>query len=134
MLNKHLLVTTNPIANSKNILHWKNYRITVLQDRLFRLEYSENKKFRDEATQSVWYRNMPEQEFSCEEKSGKLYVTTAACSLIVAPNRKDCRIELNGKKLKIDNTSNLKGTYRTLDRYDGEYYIDKEMISYQEIY
>ena len=126
MLNKHLLVTTNPIANSKNVLYWKNYRITVLQDRLFRLEYSENKKFRDEATQSVWYRDMPPQEFSCEEKEGKFYVKTAACLLIVAPKRKDCRIELNGKVLKIDNTSNLKGTYRTLDICNGQRFIEVE--------
>ena len=73
MLNKHLLVTTNPIASEKNIIRWGNYRITVLQDRLFRIEYSENKQFRDGATQSVWYRNMPTQEFYCEEKEGKLY-------------------------------------------------------------
>ncbi|MBR3864225.1 MAG: DUF4968 domain-containing protein [Clostridia bacterium] len=94
MLNNHLLVTTNPIANDKNIILWGNYRITVLQDRLFRIEYSENKKFRDEATQSVWYRNMPEQKFACEEREGKLYVKTMACSLIVAKKRKDCRIEI----------------------------------------
>ncbi len=126
MLNKHLLVKTNPIANKQNIILWGNYRITVLQDRLFRLEYNENKKFRDEATQSVWFRNMPAQDFSCEEKDGKLYIKTIACLLIVAKKRKDCRIEIGGKLLKIDNASNLMGTYRTLDRYDGEYYIDKE--------
>ncbi len=126
MLNKHLLVTTNPIANEKNVICWGNYRITVLQDRLFRLEYSKNKNFRDEATQCVWYRDMPAQDFSCEEKDGKLYIKTSGCSLIVAPKRKDCRIEIGGKLLKINNDGNLKGTYRTLDRYDGEYYIDKE--------
>ena len=126
MLNNHLLVTTNPVANSKNILYWGNYRITVLQDRLFRLEYSENKKFCDEATQSVWYRDMPAQDFSCEEKDGKLYIKTNACSLIVAPKRKDCRIEIAGKILKINNDKNLKGTYRTLDVCNGEYFIDNE--------
>jgi alpha-glucosidase (family GH31 glycosyl hydrolase) len=126
MLDKHLLVATRPQANAKNIVCWGNYRITVLQDRLFRLEYSENRKFRDEATQAVWYRDMPAQEFSLEEKDGKLYVSTSACTLLVAPKRKDCRVLLNGKELKIDNAQNLMGTYRTLDRFDGKYYKYKE--------
>lgn len=123
MLDKHLLVATRPQADAKNIVCWGNYRITVLQDRLFRLEYSENRKFRDEATQAVWYRDMLAQEFSIEGKEGKLYIQTLACVLVVAPKRKDCRVLLNGKLIKIDNSQNLKGTYRTLDGYDGDTHV-----------
>lgn len=123
MLDKHLLVETRPQANKNNIVYWENYRITVLQDRLFRLEYSKNKKFRNDATQSVWYRDMPEQSFTIEEKEGNLYIRTTACVLIVSPKRKDCRIILDGKIVKIDNAQNLKGTYRTLDSYDGDTFV-----------
>lgn len=35
MLDKHLIAKTRPIANQKNILLWKDYRVTVLGDRLF---------------------------------------------------------------------------------------------------
>ena len=63
MLDKHLIAETRPQALRENIVFWKNYRVTVLQDRLFRLEYSENQKFRDYATQSVWFRDMPKQDF-----------------------------------------------------------------------
>jgi len=120
MLDKHLVIHTRPVANEKNIVVWGNYRITVLQDRLFRLEYSKKKQFRDEATQSVWYRDMVEQSFSVEEREGKLYVCTSACALIVANKRKHCRVNLNGALKEIGNRGNLKGTYRTLDCYDGD--------------
>ena len=59
MIDKHLVADVRPQAKEENMVRWGNYRITVLQDRLFRLERSENKKFRDEATQSVWFRDMP---------------------------------------------------------------------------
>ena len=120
MLDKHLLVKIRPQANKKNIICWGNYRVTVLQDRLFRLEYNENKKFRDDATQSVWYRDMPEQPFNVTERKGKLIIDTSACILIIAKERKDCRVVLNEKYLKINNEKNLKGTYRTLDGRDGK--------------
>ena len=45
MLDKHLIAKTAPEANEKNVLLWKNYRVTVLGERLFRLERSERKKF-----------------------------------------------------------------------------------------
>lgn len=123
MLDKHLIASVCPLADEKNIIYWKNYRITVLQDRLFRLEYSENKKFRDTATLSVFYRNMPPQNYTTAEFADMLVVTTCACKLIVKENRDACKIELNGKRLKIDNANNLKGTYRTLDGCDGDLYI-----------
>lgn len=120
MLDKHLIAHTCPYANEKNVLFWGAYRITVLQDKLFRLEYSTTKKFRDDATQSVWFRNMPAQEFSCDETENSLTVTTKSCKLIVKKKREDCRVEWNGKLLPIDNAQNLKGSYRTLDVCDGD--------------
>ena len=125
MLDKHLVAKIKPLANLKNIVYWRDYRITVLQDRLFRMEHSNNKVFRDEATQSVWYRDMPAQEFSCEEKDGKLYIKTSSCSLVIAEQRLECRVILGGETLKLNNSQNLKGTYRTLDKYNGKYYMNK---------
>lgn len=123
MLNKHLIAKTRPLACEQNVVFWKNYRLTVLQNALFRLERSENKKFRDDATQTVWFRDMPKQEFTVYESKDSLTVETSACSLILKEKREDCRILLNGKTLKINNDGNLKGTYRTLDEYDGNYHV-----------
>ena len=58
MLNQHLIASISPLADPVNIVFWKDYRVTVLQDRLFRIEKSSNEKFRDKATQTVWFRNI----------------------------------------------------------------------------
>ena len=125
MLDKHLIAHTCPYANEKNVLFWGAYRVTVLQDRLFRIERSEQRKFRDEATQSVWFRNMPPQEFTSLVSEEGLTVETKACKLIIKKNRADCRVQVNGKSLCIDNDGNLKGTYRTLDVCDGKVWRGK---------
>ena len=125
MLNKHLIAKTRPYANKENVILWLDYRITVLQDKLIRLEKSANKLFRDDATQTVWFRDMQKQNFTVQESDGELVVKTDSVILILKPNREDCRIKLNGKTLKIDNSENLKGTFRTLDEYDGDTYVGK---------
>ena len=119
MLDKHLIAETRPHALKENIVYWKNYRVTVLQDRLFRLECSANKKFRDDATQSVWFRDMPKQDFSLVEKSDCLRIVTPTCVLVLQEKRSDCCIEMDGKSLPLDNAENLQGTYRTLDCCNG---------------
>lgn len=125
MLDKHLIASSRPQANGKNIILWKNYRVTVLDSALFRLERSENKIFRDEATQTVWFRDAEPQQFTFKEENNRLTVTTPACSLIVDEKRENCRVLLNGKTLEINNEYNLLGTYRTLDEYDGDTYVGK---------
>ena len=120
MLNQHLVVKTYPKAEPNNIVVWKNYRITVLGDQLFRIEHNSEKAFRDEATQTVWYRNMPDQSYAIEENNSFLLVKTKSCELKILEKRADCRIRLNGGDWKrISNDGNLKGTYRTLDCCDG---------------
>ena len=92
----------------------------MLGDQLFRIEHNSEKAFRDEATQTVWYRNMPEQSYDIEENNSFLLVKTKSCELKILEKRADCRIRLNGGDWKrISNDGNLKGTYRTLDCCDG---------------
>ncbi len=122
MLKKSLIAGTKPVANEKNIVCWKDYRVTVLQDRLFRLEKSENRQFRDEATQVIWFRNMEPQCFTFTDHGDTALIDTGVCKLQLAAKRTDCRIELNGKLQKINNSGNLKGTARTLDICDGDTY------------
>ena len=98
MLDKHLIAKTAPIANKENIVHWKNYRVTVLADRLFRIERSENCRFRDAATQVVWFRNMEKQRFTVTKDDAEASIKTHACKIILKEAREDCRIELNGKE------------------------------------
>lgn len=133
VLDKHLIATTYPVAGRGNFVFWKNYRITVLQSRLFRLEQSPKLRFRDSATQSVWYRNMPLQDFTVSEKDGALIVDTGDCRLLVSENRDDCRMLIDGNLLPICNEGNLGGTYRTLDGCDGNLHHDFETGEEKEI-
>lgn len=128
MLSHHLIAQTNPQANPKNIVLWKDYRITVLQDRLFRIEKSPSGKFRNEATQSVWFRNMPPQEFTVIETNERLEIQTAHCRLYLYAKRENCRVVVCGEEKEIDNSGNLLGTYRTLDGCNGNVFCGMDGI------
>ena len=45
MLDKHLIAKTRPLANAKNVVTFNEYRITVLDGRLFRIENDVEKIF-----------------------------------------------------------------------------------------
>ena len=126
MLNEHLIAKTRPQANASNFVFWKDYRVTVLGDRLFRVEKNGKKRFRDGATQSVWFRDMPAQKFSVQKGKDETRIVTQACALVLKPRRKDCYVLLDGKKIAVDNTGNLLGTYRTLDVCDGGRFVGAE--------
>ncbi len=122
MLQKHLIAHPRPLAVPENIVIWGTYRVTVLQDRLFRIEHNEEKIFRDAATQSVWYRDLPPQKYAVRQRKAGCTIATEVCKLILKEKREDCRIVVGGKTLRIGNTGNLLGTYRTLDCCDGDMY------------
>ena len=128
MLSQHLIAQTSPQANPKNIILWKDYRITVLQDRLFRIEKSDKGKFRDGATQSVWFRNMLPQEFTVKETNERLEIQTAYCGLLLYAKRADCRVVVSGEEKEIANNGNLLGTYRTLDGCNGNVFCGMDGI------
>ena len=123
-LHKRLIAKTAPVALAENTVRFADYRITVLADRLFRVEKDATGAFNDAATQSVWFRNMPAQRFTAKEENGRLVVTTACATLTIAPDFAECTVELDGIVHPLANDAdNLKGTSRTLDGYNGEYSI-----------
>ena len=123
MLRESLIAEVRPCANEKNILFWQDYRVSVLGGRLFRLEKSKTEKFRDDATQAVWFRDMPPQYFTVEMTEKNAIIDTGECKLILAKTRGQVRVEFNGKQIPADNTGNLLGTYRTLDNCNGDVYF-----------
>ena len=119
MLDAHLKVTTRPLAKKENIILWDTVRVTVLTDRLFRVERDETRTFCDGATQAVWYRDLPAVKWKAEEKDGMLSVRTNAVTLVVGREEKDDYVLIGRKRVPCDNSGNLGGTYRTLDCCDG---------------
>lgn len=117
---KHLIPQVHPLADTKNTVKFLDYRITVLDQRLFRLEQDPSLTFNDRATQSVWFRNMPPQAFQTEQCDDYIRISTEAVTLTVAKNFSESRIIIDGRCMPLENSENLLGTYRTLDCYDGE--------------
>lgn len=133
MLDKHLIAKTLGKADDKNIALWKDYRVTVLTDRLFRIEYNREHIWRDGATQSVWYRNVAKQEFTVAAHADFCEIATPSVKLVLREAFDACEIMLDGKILPLTNDGNLLGTYRTLDNCDGELmhensYLDSRVI------
>lgn len=122
-MQKHLTVKTRPVANEKNTVFFEDYRITVLDTGLFRIEQARDEHFNDSATQHIWFRDMPPQSFEITKGKGEISVKTARATLTVCRDMKQSRILIDGRSLPLENAENLLGTYRTLDCFDGEYYI-----------
>ena len=121
MLNAHLVAETRPAALKENIVCLSGMRVTVLSPRLFRIEKDPEGRFCDEATQAVWFRDMPPTAFTAREEDGRCVIETEAVRLTVCDPPEESFVTFpDGKKAPLDNTGNLKGTYRTLDRCDGD--------------
>ena len=119
MLHSHLIAKTRPQANSANIVLWHTFRITVLGDRLFRVEQSDRHCFVDQATNLVWYRDMPPVNHTIIEKDHALHITTAEATLTVCDDFSESHVILNGQKVLLDNAENLLGTTFALDGFEG---------------
>ena len=64
------------IANKKSIVQGKNYRFTVLTERLIRLEYNDNGIFIDDPTERVLYRDLKTPEYNVSEDGNFVVITT----------------------------------------------------------
>ena len=90
-------------ANSDCIFKGTKYRITVLTERLVRLEYNENGMFEDYPTELIWYRNFPKPEFTVTENTKVINIKTKYFELDYQKEKK-----FNGGK--VSPTKNLKIT------------------------
>lgn len=116
---KHCIPKLSPLPDPANVVTFADYRITVLDQGLFRIEKNADRVFHDSATQSVWFRNMPPQDFQISRDTEQLCITTSRAQLTVTKNFSESYIIINGRKLPLENSENLLGTFRTLDCYDG---------------
>ncbi|MCQ2436426.1 MAG: alpha-xylosidase [Clostridia bacterium] len=120
MIDKHLTVEVKPIADGGNTVVSSGRRVTVLSDRLFRVEFDDDGCFTDSATQTVWYRDMPPVAYSCATDGDDIVISTEKVTLSVGKTSDDIYAMVNGVRVKADNSGNLHATARTLDGYDGD--------------
>ena len=67
---------TKVSANERAVFVGQNYRITVLSERLIRLEYSVDGHFSDAPTTLVKNRKFPVPNFKVEQDQNYLVITT----------------------------------------------------------
>ena len=75
-LGEQFKVGKRSVANPKSVIKGEKYRITVLTERLLRLEYNENGIFEDRATQNVFNRYLDIPKFDVMEDANLLTITT----------------------------------------------------------
>ncbi|WP_251136991.1 glycoside hydrolase family 31 protein [Exiguobacterium sp. s193] len=130
-----------PIARPEAIIEGKDYRFTILTSRLIRMEYAEDGRFEDRATQTVWNRDFPVPSFRIVEDDTELQIITEHVHLHYTKG------PFAENTLYVDVLGNfstyysrytfggplrtLKGTARTLDHADGEIPLEEGIISRQ---
>lgn len=138
-MDKLYQLNTNPKADNKCLVQGKLYRISILTERLIRLEYSKDGVFEDRSTQTVINRNFPVTQFHVVETKDQIDISTKY--LQVSYDKK----EFTGSGLSIrlsrqtfsnnsiwrygDMGHNLKGTARTLDTADGAIDLEDGLLS-----
>ena len=125
-------IETQPVAAATAIIQGSTYRISVLTERLLRLEYNENGHFEDRASQVVWNRAFPKVEFEVNETEEELDLETSFLHLHY--DKKE--FSANGLTIEVkgygkdqarswffgkdpEHSGNLFGTARTLDMVNG---------------
>ena len=131
--------TICPEPAKGSVIKGEKWRITVLTDRLFRLEYDPEGIFRNTATQMAINRNFPVPEYTVTEKNGMTVVETASVRISydgqpfssagMSAILKD-QVMLHASVWHYgEETHNLKGTARTLDRANGEIPLEDGILS-----
>ena len=133
----------NAAADPKAVVAGERYRITVLTERMVRIEYSPNGEFVDQQTQTVLDRRFPVPEFRVTDRGGSIEVTTSHLIVTYEKGKPFSRNTLNIQMVGnpylrksgtwfygdkgLESMGNLKGTASTLDNAVGDtYYKDSK--------
>lgn len=130
---------TAPGAHPDNVVKGEKYRITVLTDGLFRLEYDETGVFEDRCDAGRVNRDFTSTEFTVKETEEELQIFTKRVQM----NYNKKKFTSNGLSLKVrgnisnyhsvwhygEETEDLGGTARTLDGVNGACPLEHGLMS-----
>ena len=131
------------LANERAIFQGQNYRITVLTERLVRLEYSIDGHFSDDLTMLVKNRKFSVPQFKVEQDQNYLVITTKYFMLQYLKNKPFLGPKFapdSNLKVELINTDkvwfygqvearNFKGGAISLDDFKGKVKLDKGLYS-----
>jgi alpha-glucosidase len=124
----------DPVADPRAIVTAGHARFTILTPQLIRMEWAADGKFEDHASLVFLNRKLPVPEFTHETApdGGRTVIKTSVLTLVYTPGNSDGKFSadnlsvtfsLNGKEMVwkpgMEDTGNLLGTTRTLDKVRG---------------
>ena len=124
-------IKTDSVTESSYVITKDSTRISILTDYLIRIETQANKKFCDEATQSVLNRNFQHPEYSFEIISNHIVIKTKKVKFVydLTKNLMSSITLEDGRLVSEYKRGNLKGTCRTLDGVNGSKKLEDGVIS-----
>ena len=129
-LHAHLIAHTKGSALPENMVTVGNTRISVLLDRVIRVEFDKAKAFTDAPTQSIWFRDHGKVQFAAKQNGKHTVITTDKAEFTVnTQNGKVLTVKIDGKTVRPNPKHNLKGTARTLDGTFGAIPLKDGVIS-----
>ena len=87
VVNQENKVINKLLTNDEMVIRGSRYRISVLSERLLRLEYHPDGIFYDNETQLVQFRNFPKADFQVTQDSRFLVVKTKYFTLSYTKER-----------------------------------------------
>jgi alpha-glucosidase (family GH31 glycosyl hydrolase) len=122
----------DPVADPHAVVIVGNARFTVLTPQLIRLEWATDGKFEDHASLVFLNRKLPAPQFTHEKLGEQTVIKTSALTLAYAPGNSEGEFTADNLKISfnlgsgevvwkpgMEDTGNLLGTTRTLDRVRG---------------
>lgn len=129
-LHKHLIAHTKGAALPENTVTVGCTRISVLLDRVIRVEFDKAKTFTDMPTQSIWFRDHGKVHFTAKQSGNHAVITTDKAEFTVhTQSGKVLAVKIDGKTVRPSNKHNLKGTARTLDGTFGPIPLNDGVVS-----
>ncbi|MFV0460889.1 MAG: TIM-barrel domain-containing protein [Actinomycetales bacterium] len=136
----HLRLATRPVADPANVVAGQNWRITVLDAGLVRLEWSPSGRFTDLASQAVIDRSGEPVDFVRRENDRVLEIVTDRLHLTYdreAFSSHGLSVQVRGGVSSYHSTwrfgsqgeANLGGTARTLDVVDGRCELEDGVLA-----
>lgn len=93
-----------------NVIVGKKFRISILTERLVRLEYSESGKFEDRPTQRVIFRNFPKNNFTVTQTENLLQVISSYFTILYDKEKPFSGSKItpgNNLKINLNNTDRI---------------------------
>lgn len=131
------------VSIKENVITGKKYRITILTDRLVRLEYSSNGIFEDRTTNRVIYRKFPKVDYQISQTDMLLQITTSYFTLDYVKEKpfSSGKLVMGGNfKITLNGTDkvwyyghpearNFGGISYSLDNFSGSLKLEKGLYS-----